>query len=94
VRVVVQKYGITIVIYSYTDHPARTLVFDNNLAYPHLYGWGKKVSNKVLLTRVAGLTRNDSKFDAPVFLPSNALRFLHKERSEALQRGATQRRKM
>ena len=45
---------------------------------------GEKVSNEVLLTRMAELTRNDRKFDAPVFFPSNALRFLHKERSEAL----------
>jgi len=52
------------------------------------------VSNEILLTRVPvpELTRNDSKFDAPVFLPSDALRFLHKERSEALLGGASQQR--
>ena len=67
------------------DHPTRTLIFDNNLAYPHL---SKKVSNKLFGLRAwPGLTRNDSKFNAPVFLPSNALRFLHKERSEALWGG-------
>jgi len=67
------------------DHPTRTLIFDNNLAYPHLSDGTKKVSNKVFApTYGPKLTRNDSKFDAPVFLPGNALRFLHKERSEAL----------
>lgn len=44
-----------------------------------------KVRNEVLLKRVVELTRNNGKLDAPVFIPSNALRFLHKERSEALR---------
>lgn len=55
---------------------------------------GRKSEQQVLLTHVVGLTRDDSKFDAPVFLPSYAFRFLHKERSEALFDGASQQREI
>lgn len=37
-----------------------------------------------MLTHVAKLTRNDSKFDASVLLPSYSFCFLHEKRSETL----------
>lgn len=75
-------------IYSYKDHPARTLIFDSNPACPRLSG-GMKSEQRDLL-HVAKLTRNHSNFDASVLLRSYAFCFLHKERSETLSTGASQ----
>ena len=36
------QYEITIMIYSYKDHPARIPISDNNLAYPHLSDGAQK----------------------------------------------------